>query len=69
MQSIVNDKELNRDCIEELSSANRCWSSDEGEVDWVEAHDVSAGLSGTVSPSASNSNGQDTIQGSDDSKD
>jgi hypothetical protein len=69
MQSIVYDKELNRDCIEELSGANRCWSSDEGEADGVETYDILAGLSGMVSPSASNSNGQGTIQGSDDAKD
>ena len=57
MQSIVDDKELNRDCIEELSGADRCWSSDEGEADWVETYDVSVGLGGMMSPSASNPNG------------
>ena len=68
MQLIVDDKELSHDCIEELSGANRCWSSDKGEVDWVETYDVSARLSGTVSLSASNSIGQGTIQGLDDYK-
>ena len=69
MQSIADDKELNRDCIEETSGTNRCWSFDEGEVDGIETYDVSAGLSGTVSLSASNSKGRCTIQGSDDSED
>ena len=69
MQSIADDKELNRDCIKELSGANRCWLSDEGEADWIEMYDGSTGLSGTMSPNASNSNGLGTIQESDDSKD
>jgi hypothetical protein len=30
-------------------------------VDWIETYDVSAGLSGMVSPSALNSNGLGTI--------
>jgi hypothetical protein len=38
-------------------------------VDWIETYDVLAGLSGMVSPSALNSKGLGTIQGSDDSKD
>jgi hypothetical protein len=38
-------------------------------VDWIETYDGSAGPSGIVSPSASDSNGRGTIQGSDDSKD
>jgi hypothetical protein len=45
-----------------MSGANRCWSSDKGEMDWIETYDVSAGLSGTVSPSALNSNELGTIQ-------
>jgi hypothetical protein len=36
-------------------------------VDWVEMYDVLAGLSGMVSPSASNFKGLGTIQGLDDS--
>jgi hypothetical protein len=66
---IADDKERNHDCIEEKTCANRCWSSDEGEVDGKETYDVLAGLSGTVSLSASNSKGQGTMQRSDDSKD
>ena len=69
MQSIVDDKELNRDYIRELSGANRCWASNEGEADGIEMYDVSARLSGMVSLSALNSKEQGTIQGSDDSKD
>ena len=69
MWLIADDNELNHDCIEELSNANRCWASDEEEADWVEKYDVLARLSGTMSLRASNYKGQGTIQGSDDSKD
>jgi hypothetical protein len=35
----------------------------EGEADWMASYEASAGLSGMVSPSASNSKGLGTIQG------
>jgi hypothetical protein len=60
---MTDDRESNHEGIEKASGANECELLEEGEADWIATYAASAGLSGIVSLSTSNSKGLGTIQG------